>query len=69
MKDTKQPKRPKKLGIRPFYLLISLGEIAIGVVVAVLLNLLLTKVFHLHLPSPFWVLVFSIVLSCVMGAF
>lgn len=69
MKDNKQAKRPKKLGIRPFYLLISLGEIAIGVVVAVLLNLLMSKVFHLHLPSPFWVLVFSIVLSCVMGAF
>ncbi len=59
----------KKLGLRPYYVLIALAEIAIGAIVAVLLSWLFDSVFNLRLSSPTWVLVFSIILSCVLGYF
>ncbi len=59
----------KKLGLRPYYVLIALAEIAIGAAVAVLLSWLLDSIFNLRVSSPIWVLVFSIILSCVLGYF
>ena len=67
MKEKKEDK--KKLGLRPYYVLIAMAEIAIGAVVAVILSWLFDRVFNLHLSSPIWVLVFSIILSCVLGYF
>ncbi len=62
----KRPRRPK-LGLLPYYVLIALWEILIVWVVALLLSLLLENALELTLPPWVWVLVFSVVLSCVMG--
>ena len=66
-KEKKGKKKTGRMSMRLYYVLITMIEIAIGVVIAVLFNLLLTKVFNLHLYSPLWVLIFSTVLSCVLG--
>ena len=62
----KKKLRPK-LGLHPYYILIALLEIVIAAVVAVFLGWLLEDVLELRLPPWLWVLVFSLVLSCVLG--
>ncbi len=64
----KKISRPK-LGVRlhPYYVLIALAEIIIAAAVAVLLSFLLENVLEIRLPTWLWVLVFSIILSCVLG--
>ena len=64
----KKPKRVrKKLGVQPYYMLIALAEIVIAALVALLLNWLLENVLEFRLPPWLWVLVFSVVLSVVLG--
>lgn len=64
----KKPKRVrKKLGVQPYYMLIALAEIVIAALVALLLNWLLESVLEFRLPPWLWVLVFSVVLSVVLG--
>lgn len=64
----KTPKRVrKKLGVQPYYMLIALAEIVIAALVALLLNWLLESVLEFRLPPWLWVLVFSVVLSVVLG--
>ncbi len=58
-----------RLGVHLYYVLIALGEIIIAGVVAILLSLLLENVLELQLPPVLWVLVFSAILSCVLGFF
>ena len=64
----KKISRPK-LGVRlhPYYVLIALAEIIIAAAVAVLLSFLLENVLEIRLPTWLWVLVFSVILSCVLG--
>lgn len=64
----KKPKRVrKKLGVQPYYMLIALAEIVIAALIALLLNWLLESVLEFRLPPWLWVLVFSVVLSVVLG--
>lgn len=56
-----------KLSLHPYYVLIALLEIVIAAGVAALLSWLLEDVLDLHLPPWLWVVVFSLVLSCVLG--
>lgn len=64
----KKPKRVrKKLGVQPYYMLIALAEIVIAALIALLLNWLLEGVLEFRLPPWLWVLVFSVVLSVVLG--
>ncbi len=58
-----------RLGVHIYYVLIALGEIIIAGVVAILLSLLLENVLEVQLPPVLWVLVFSAILSCVLGFF
>ena len=58
--------RPK-LGLHPYYLLIALLELVIAAGVAALLSWFLEEILELRLPSWLWVVVFSLVLSCVLG--
>ena len=58
--------RPK-LGVHPYYILIALSEIVIAALVALLLNWILEGLLEITLPPWLWVLVFSVVLSVVLG--
>lgn len=64
----KKPKRIRpKLGVHPYYVLIALSEIVIAAGIALLLNWLLEDVLEVRLPPWLWVVVFSVVLSVVLG--
>ena len=63
MKTTKA-----RLGVHIYYVLLALGELIIAGGVALLLSLLLRKL-EVQLSPVLWVLVFSIILSCVLGGF
>ena len=65
-KKTKK-KRHLRLGLRPYYVLVALCEVLIGAVVALILGFLVEDVLHWRLPVAVWVLVFSVILSCVLG--
>ena len=56
-----------RLGVHIYYVLIALAEIVIAGVVALLLTLLLDNVLEIQLSPVLWVLVFSAILSCVLG--
>lgn len=56
-----------RLSLHPYYVLIALLEIVIAAGVAILLSWLLEDVLELRLPPWLWVVVFSLVLSCVLG--
>lgn len=56
-----------RLGVHIYYVLIALAEIIIAGVVALLLTLLLDNVLEIQLSPVLWVLVFSVILSCVLG--
>ena len=57
-----------RLGVHIYYVLLALGELIIAGGVALLLSLLLRKL-EVQLSPVLWVLVFSIILSCVLGGF
>lgn len=57
-----------RLGVHIYYVLLALGELIIAGGVAILLSLLLRKL-EVQLSPVLWVLVFSIILSCVLGGF
>ncbi len=63
----KKETRKRRLGLRLSYVLMAMGEIVLAAVVALLLNLLLDAA-EIALPPWLWVLVFSVVLSVVLGA-
>lgn len=64
----KKPRRIRpKLGVHPYYILIALSEIVIAAAIALLLNWLLDSVLEFQLPPWLWVVVFSVVLSVVLG--
>lgn len=50
-----------------YYVLIAMAEIVIAAVVAILLTLLLDNVLEVQLSPVLWVLIFSVILSCVLG--
>jgi signal transduction histidine kinase len=58
--------RPK-LGVQPYYLLIALSEIIIAAGLALLLNWLFEDVLDFRLPPWLWVVIFSTILSVVLG--
>ena len=60
-------KSPLRLGLRPYYVLVALCEVLIGAVVALILGFVVEDLLHFHLPAALWVLVFSVILSCVLG--
>ena len=60
-------KSPLRLGLRPYYVLVALCEVLIGAVVALILGFVVEDVLHWRLPVAVWVLVFSVILSCVLG--
>ena len=57
-----------RLGVHIYYVLLALGELIIAGGVALLLSLLLRKL-EVQLSPVLWVLVFSIILSSVLGGF
>ena len=57
-----------RLGVHIYYVLLALGALIIAGGVALLLSLLLRKL-EVQLSPVLWVLVFSIILSCVLGGF
>ncbi len=64
----KQAKRIRpKLGVHPYYILLALSEIIIAAAVALLLNWLLEDVLEFRLAPWLWVVIFSVVLSVVLG--
>ena len=64
----KHPKRTRpKVGVHPYYVLLALSEIVIAAGVALLLNWLLEDVLEFRLAPWLWVVIFSVVLSVVLG--
>lgn len=64
----KKMKRSRlKLGVQPYYLLIALSEIIIAAGLALLLNWILEDVLDFRLSPWLWVLIFSTILSVVLG--
>lgn len=64
----RRPKRIRpKVGVQPYYILLALSEIVIAAGVALLLNWLLEDVLEFRLAPWLWVVIFSVVLSVVLG--
>ena len=64
----KKVKRSRlRLGVQPYYLIIALSEIVIAAGVALLLNWLFEDVLDFRLPPWLWVVIFSTILSVVLG--
>ncbi|MBE6918949.1 MAG: HAMP domain-containing histidine kinase [Ruminococcaceae bacterium] len=64
----KKPRRIRpKLGVQPYYFLLALAEIIIAAGLALLLNWLLEDVLEFRLAPWLWVVVFSVILSAVLG--
>ena len=64
----KHPKRIRpKVGVRPYYIFLTLSEIIIAALVALLLNWLLEDVLDFRIAPWLWVVMFSVILSVVLG--
>ena len=63
----KMKRNRPKLGVHPYYLLIALSEIVIAAGIALLLNWLLEDVLDVRMAPWLWVVLFSIILSVVLG--
>ena len=57
----------KKLGVQPYYIIIALAELVVAAGIALLLNWLLEDVLEFRLAPWLWVVIFSAVLSVVLG--